>query len=308
MAPLEDILQIDPSLPKQQRLLMLDRLYVELRAYLMWEPQWLHGPLWVHEAAADAFGYLSRYSPIEGRVYLHWGSGVEHPFGVTSIFLLNGAKGCFSVEPDTPAPERVAISLFDLLLDCMIQPAHWLWTSTPEKEFLNRILLFHLSELKNGDIQSGLQGIPLQFQASELSTCSIPDSVVHLASSRNMINRSKNPEADMKKLFDILAPGGLVYHLTDLADPRRLNEPERFHAWSFLTEKDDWPEAPVHDLRCSEWEALFLETGFEILNCRPEREALPADIRPKLKQRFANLTDDELSVISARWILAKPIG
>ena len=102
-----------------------------------------------------------------------------------------------------------------------------------------------------------------------------------------------------------MAPGGTGYHLIDFVD--RTTAPTDYHWWSFLAEEEDWPHKECNRLRASEMRDIIDAAGFEVLKYSPiSQEPLPSGFRKQLKGRFAEMSDEELSVLRVACVMKKP--
>ena len=74
-----------------------------------------------------------------------------------------------------------------------------------------------------------------------------------------------------------------------------------------MAEDEQWSGSLCNRLRSSEIRTYFEKTGFEILSFDDREKAkMPAGFREKLKGRFAEMSDDELSTIRIACVLRKP--
>ncbi|MBN9007230.1 MAG: class I SAM-dependent methyltransferase [Rhizobiales bacterium] len=106
-----------------------------------------------------------------------------------------------------------------------------------------------------------------------------------------------------------LKPGGLHIHAIDYSDHYARSD-SAISRFNFLKFSDsEWRKHNsafqyVNRLRHSDYERLFLESGYSIESSDPHREAIPHDVSANLAERFSRYTQDDLgalrSIIVAR--------
>src|SRR5690606_6450098 len=124
------------------------------------------------------------------------------------------------------------------------------------------------------------------------------------------------PEA-CRVLHRMCGPAAVGVHHIDMRDHRAYSSPGRFHYWSFLTRHGTRPTADgtrsetyprtdedlTNRLRWHEVRNIFEEAGFEFLEVDLRKETLPEGLREQLVAPYDELTDDDLSVTGATFVV-----
>jgi len=285
----------------------LDRLFTASRRQLLSIPGWRYGTSFVHTVVTRTVRELTRYTPIEGKVYCDIGCGQYHPYGISAVMYINGATSTIAVDMQEANRARAAEALYDLLVDCLAHPQDWRLSSICKEEFFDRIGRFNLKALRLGDLNDGLADTPLRYVIGDIRDVGIQPESIDLMSTTAVLEHFLDFETAAKQLFSFMSAGAIACHAIDLKDHRAYAQPEKYSWWSFLAEEESWSDSHTSRLRSTEIRHLLEKTGFEILRYDgTERGDLPADIRNSFKGRFSSMSEEELSITRVDCVLRKP--
>jgi hypothetical protein len=151
---------LDPRLYEGRPWDDLDRVYTICRRQLRARPEWRYGPARVYEVAKEGFEAVRPYISLDDQVCCDLGCGVYHPYGVSAILYLNGARSTIALDRDDSDQPRAAEALADLLLDCLSSPDRWHWSGSERSDFLQRAHQFGLPTLQEGRLGGAWRASP----------------------------------------------------------------------------------------------------------------------------------------------------
>jgi Methyltransferase domain len=284
----------------------LEPIYISSRRKLLQSRKWRYGPLFVWDNAKPVFDKLAEYNiSVEGKVYCDLGCGTHHPYGTSAIMYINGAASTIATDMQDADKRRAAEALYDLLQDCLVNPDSWHWSSVTREEYLTRIQNFNFKALREGNLEVGLVSVPLKHIVTSIYEPSIPSGGIDIISSRAVLEHFLDFEIACHKLWALMSPGSIAYHLIDLVDHRSYGSLE-YHQWSFLAEDEQWSDGVCNRLRASEIYKYFENTGFEIKACDVTKNAeMPMGFRKQLRGRFASMSDEELNTLQIACLIKK---
>lgn len=286
----------------------VDLLFTQCRRQLKSSPDWRYGTPRVHEVAWEAYEGLSARTDIINKKYCELGCGVMHPFGVATIFFLNGASSVTAMDhAPCRSSTRAAEALADLLDDCRAHPEDWHWSQISRAEFEARIKLFDRKNLRDGNLQNGTLNVPIVHVIADIHSPVVAFGEIDLISSRAVLEHFLDFKTAMKQLFKLMHPGGIGYHQIDLADHRIYSAPHLYHAWSFLGEVDSWSDGLVNRLRPMEMKEIIKTTGFNILDWQIREGKIPSDFLPSITDRFLGMPMSELRATGVAAVIQRPL-
>ena len=286
---------------------IFDPIYTRIKRRLLKDTRWRYGPLFVQRTAKSAFDALVQHVYIENKTYCEIGCGENHPYGISAIMYINGVASAIATDVKNTDRKRSAEALYDLLLDCLAHPEDWHWSGLSRDDYLAQIYSFNLKALREGDLDAGLATIPVKHIVTNIYEPAIKSESIDIMSSNTVLEHFLDFELACNKLYSLMSPGGVAYHKIDLVDHRGYNKSPQYHWWSFLAEDEQWSGSLCNRLRSSEIRKYFEKTGFEILSFDDREKAkMPVGFREKLKGRFAEMSDEELSTIRIACVLRKP--
>lgn len=283
----------------------LDRIFTTSRSQLFNNPSWRYGPERVHEVAEEAIKTILEFTSIDNKTYCDLGCGTHHPFGTSTIFYLNGASSTIAIDAAKTNSKRAAKALYDLLVECLIKPNDWHFSNIKLEDFLTRTKEFDFKELRDGNLEAGIATTPLKHITTDIHNPQLSQNSIDIMSSRAVLEHFLDFKTAVKNLYLVMSEEGIAYHHIDLRDHRAYINPDNYHWWSFLAEKDDWSDGLCNRLRFSEIRQYFEEAGFEILRYEGRKEKMPEDFRAKLKGRFSAMSDEELNITGVFCVLKK---
>ena len=278
--------------------------FTNLRRQLFSDPIWRFGPLRIHEVASEGYNLLRDFTSIEGKTYCDLGCGTMHPLGIAAIFYLNGAAQTLSTDLFPANERRAAEALADLLWDCFCSMEKWCWSGNIV-QFRERLGEFDIPALRSGNLKTGTAKVPMRHVVTDIHSPSLQPNSIDLMSSRAVLEHFLDFSTAVRRLYDLMRPGGVAAHVIDVIDHRHYNDPEAFHYFSFLAEGDDWSDGLVNRLRSSEIKNHFQQAGFEILKYEEIRSEMPAGFRDKISGRFRTMYIEDLSVTGIKCVLRK---
>ena len=279
--------------------------FTTLRRQLFSDQIWRFGPLRIHEVASEGYHLLREFTPIEGKTYCDLGCGTMHPLGIAAIFYLNGAAHTLSTDLFPADERRAAEALADLLWDCFCSMEKWCWSGNTGL-FRERLEQFDITALQSGNLKTGTAKVPMRHVVTDIHSPSLQPNSIDLMSSRAVLEHFLDFGTAVKRLYDLMRPGGVAAHVIDIIDHRHYNDPEAFHYFSFLAEGDDWSDDLVNRLRSSEIKSHYQQAGFEILKYEEIRSEMPVGFKDKVAGRFRAMSLEELSVSGIKCVLKKP--
>ncbi len=284
----------------------LEPIYISSRRKLWQSRKWRYGPLFVLDNVKPVFEKLAEYGiSVEGKVYCDLGCGTNHPYGTSAVMYINGATSTIATDLEDSDNQRAAEALYDLLQDCLADPDSWHWSSLPRKQYLTRIQNFNFKALREGNLEAGLASVPLKHIVTSIYEPSIPFETIDIMSSRAVLEHFLDFEIACQKLWKLMSPGAIAYHLIDLVDHRSYLSLE-YHQWSFLAEDEQWSDNMCNRLRASEIYECFEKTGFKVKAYDVTKKAeMPRGFRQKLKGRFASMSDEELNTLQIACLIEK---
>lgn len=285
----------------------LERQFTHFRRELRQRPEWRHGPDRVRTVAREAYTGVSHGRTVVGATYCELGCGIYHPYGISTVFFLNGAELCFATDLHPTEAARAAEALGDLLLHILAFPDDWHWSEFPREKFLARARSFDLKALLAGNLERGVQGIPIYYALTDIHHPSLPPSSFDLISSRATLEHFMDFPAACRRMFELSRPGSVAYHVIDVVD-HRAYEPTGHHFWSSLTEPDDWTDGICNRLRPSELRAGFEAAGYEILDYHIDEGEPPPDTWSRLGPRFRHLPPSDIRATTVSCALRRPVG
>jgi hypothetical protein len=296
---------LDPRLYEGRTWDDLDRVYTICRRQLRARPEWRYGPARVHEVAKEGFDAVRPYISPDDRVCCDLGCGVYHPYGVSAILYMNGARSTIAMDRDDSDKPRAAEALADLLLDCIASPDRWHWSGSERSDFLQRAHRFGLLALQEGRLEEGLAGLPLRHDVTDIYNPIIENNSIDVMTSRAVLEHFLDFGAAVERLFALMRRGGVAHHAIDLVDHRAYDN-KNFHWWSFLAEGEDWSDGLVNRLRSCEIRPHFERVGFEVLRYETITGKMPAGFMSRVAGRFREMPEEELSITGVRCVLRKP--
>jgi hypothetical protein len=283
----------------------LDKYYTYSRRTLSADSAWRYGPERVFVVAKEGYDAISKHASMYNKRYCDLGCGTFHPFGVSAVMLLNGAQSTISLDLEHSDHTRAAEALYDLLSECIVFPEKWNWSGKSVDEFIEGVRQFNLEALKQGKLVEGISHLPMGYIVTDIHSPQIQPESVDIMTSRAVLEHFLNFELAVKRLYSIMAPGGISFHSIDLVD-HRAYESKDFHYWSFLSEDEGWSDGVCNRLRSKEIRPLLEQAGFEILSYVEKSSDMPEGFINQVSPHFLKeMTPQELCVIVVECVLKK---
>jgi SAM-dependent methyltransferase len=251
--------------------------------------------------SSEVFSQFAPFYEIHGAKILDLGCGNAQPFGTSAVMFLNGASECIALDISETVPARAAVTLYDILADCIMFPDRWHWSSISRQEFLKRAYSFDLVALREGNLAKGTANIPIQHVVCDISLFDRPNESIDVLSSRVVLEHVMDFAKATQKMFSLLTPGGIMSHKIDLSDHRKKRG---MHAFSFLAD-ENW-KGDTNRLRSSQIKDHFVHAGFEVLMFEELRTPMPNGFQERLIDQFKAMPLDDLTVTEINCILKRP--
>ena len=161
--------------------------------------------------------------------------------------FLNGAGSTIALDLNDGNKQRAAESLADLLGDCCGQEK-WNWADVDDVKFINKIQRFNIQALNQGRLTEGLADVPMSHVVTDIHNPILEEESIDVMTSRAVLEHFLDFDVAMKRLFQLMRKGGVIYHHIDLVDHRAYRSSD-YHYWSFLAEGEDWSDGLVNRLR-----------------------------------------------------------
>jgi hypothetical protein len=219
---------------------------------------------------------------------------------------LNGARSCTATDLHATDRARAAEAAYDQLTAALSYPEEWHVSPATRDQFVERIHRFKLRALEEGDLADGLARVDLQHVTTDIHDSRLPRESFDVMISRSVLEHFLDFPVAARRLFHLMARGGVAYHWVDIADHRTYTEPSRFHEWSLLGEEEGWSDGLVNTLRACELRAQLEDAGFEVLAQQNDYGELPEGFATLIRGRFAAMSADELRIRNVRLVLFKP--
>lgn len=275
-----------------------DRIYSACRRNLIGNPYWIPGSTRTLGVATKYFDHLKKYQNRTDLPFLDLGCGAVHPYGISTIFFLNGWQNCWALDISPCNERRACEAQADLIRDVLVHPERFAFLVNAET-VLERVRRFDLDALDRGDLKAGLGSVPINYLVSDIAALPglLGETRFGTICSHTVWEHFLQFDVALKTIREICAPGGLHYQYIDFVDHRAYTHPEDYDFWSFLTEPRKAPDPLCNKIRCSEMKEYISKGGFEILEWIPEESDYPKDLRGRLHSDWKDSTEDDLRAI-----------
>jgi SAM-dependent methyltransferase len=281
-----------------------DMIYSASRRNLIGNPFWIPGSVRTTDVVSKYFSYLKKHEVRTDLPFLDLGCGAIHPYGVSTLFYLNGWDQCWALDISPCNTKRATEALADLVKDVLLRPEDFAFV-TDANTILERARKFDLRALDRGDIKAGLADVSINYLVSDIAE--LPKLLGNLRfgtiCSHTVWEHFLQFDGALKTIREICAPGGVHYHYIDFVDHRAYTEPEKYDFWSFLTSARAAFDPLCNKIRCSEMLENIKGVGFEVLEWEPEEMDYPRNLREQLHDDWKYLTEDDLKAIRVSCVL-----
>ncbi len=284
---------------------VLDSLYIRSRKALMENITWAYGPSKILFTFNIYRNGLRQY-PIVGKTFVDFGCGALHPYNISTLFYLNGARRCYAIDmasiEDTTSAAR---SLHELLIDCLSEPTKWLLSGSDKRSFVQRILQFDMEALSKGDLEAGVGQAPIEHHVDRIENILTKPKSIDVMVSATVVEHIHDLEDVARHWHRIMSNDSVSYHNVDYTDHRIHVDPTKNY-WSFMVEGDDIPDdGDINKLRNSEVTKIFRDVGFNVdldpLLVQPP----PPEVLNNLAPRYRGLSKHDLEMVSAGFRMTK---
>ena len=243
----------------------------------------------------------------KGGAFIELGCGAHDPLALPTYFYLNGFEPCYGIDLLPPRTEYYsALSMYDICVNVRAFPRFYARPGVEPKDVLPRLKPFHLTRFEQGSLAGGFGAASdkIKFLQEDICQADIKKESCSLIVSFAVLEHVTDISRVAQTLYDLLLPGGVVYHFVDLADHRSYRGDGAFGPLSFLADEVAPPN--MNRLRAPQITEAHVAAGFEILRDSRESVEMPDEILKNLQPRFREFSPEDVSVIKQSLILRKP--
>ncbi|HXV00348.1 MAG TPA: methyltransferase domain-containing protein [Caulobacteraceae bacterium] len=239
--------------------------------------------------------------------FVELGCGAHDPLALSTYFYLNGYEPNFGVDLLSPrVPEFSASSMYDILANMKMFPGRYCRGGTRPKDVLDRLRAINTASFERGDFDLGLQSMRgiVDLELVDIVKSRIPPNSISLLASFAVFEHVDDIDAVSRHIHGLLKPGGVAYHLIDLADHRSYRGDGIYGPLSFLTEEE--APANMNRLRAPQMTEAQARAGFEILRDVRISAPFPAGFEDQLVSRFRAMPLVDVTVVKQHLLVRKP--
>ena len=285
---------------------LLDFIYFRIRMHLQNRFDWRRGAFRTNSLFQSFYHEISRYTSIEDKVICDLGCGRMNAVGLSTIFYLNGCKSTYAFDIKNIDSKRSATGLYEILLECHAAPENWLLSGFGREDYFNRLNTIDLDELKQGKMDRFFEKLPIGWDKKRLNDIEIEDESIDICFSQAVLEHLLSFDEAMAKLFQMMAPGGIMVHHVDFRDHRIIMEPQKYKWYSFLAEDEKWTDGLCNRLRPNQMKEIMEHVGFQVIEFVGERSELPRTFQSRLAFPFSKMAIDEIETMGGMFAVRKP--
>lgn len=272
-----------------------DELYALTKRQLVNNEYWIPGVLRTFAVANKYYSYVADKVRLDDATVLDLGCGVFNPFGVASIFALNGAHKVTCLDVSGFDITRVSEVTFEMLSHAKLFPEDIAFDPSTVRIVSSKLSAVDFRKLKMGDLAC-LSPLNINHVVADISnlTPDITGSQYNVIFSHTVLEHFLNPEQCIRSLAALSSPSAVHYHYIDFCDHRAYTHPDKFHYWSYLMEPKHVKDTLINKLRPSQYRRLLEQCGFEILLWDLEFEPTPAHVLANIHNDWRLHSIDDL--------------
>jgi len=240
-------------------------------------------------------------------VFVDLGCGAHDPIALATYFYLNGFKKSYAIDMKPPSNEYFsALSMYSILSNLFSFPERFIFQNKTENEIINLAKKFDLNKFEDGDFYGGFAPLVenLKYEICDIVDSSIKNESVSFLVSFAVLEHVDSLEEVLNKIYDLMMPGGIVYHFIDLMDHRAYRLDSEFHPLSFLA--DENPPKNLNRFRASEQLEAQKNAGFEIISSKASNKVdMPDEIYQKLSPKFKKMDLDDICITKLHIVARK---
>jgi len=283
-----------------------DKIFSICRRNLVNNEFWIPGVVRTVNVARKYFSYLSAHDYSKELPFLDLGCGVFNPFGVSSVFYLNGQKECWGLDQSGYDQNRAAEAILDLIMHAAIQPQDIQFSKIQDSQnIISRVEDFPIEAVRMGRFSKALMKMGLRNDVCDIREFNKkhPDILFGVVCSHTVLEHFLDTQECMRALKNLSAPEAIHYHYIDFVDHRGYTQPNKYDWWSFLEVDRAEQDTLCNKLRCSEFRNCLENAGFEIIKWEPETTELPAGLRRRLHSSWKDTSDEDLKTLRVSCVL-----
>jgi SAM-dependent methyltransferase len=242
-----------------------------------------------------------------GGSFIELGCGAHDPLALATYYYLNGFEPVYGVDLLSPRSERYsAMSMYDICVNIRSFPRKYCRDGVEPRTILERLQHLAVLHFERGDFARGFGRAKdnIVLLNKDICQAGIAEGTCSLLASYAVLEHVSDIDAVCRAFFNIMKPGGIIFHFVDLADHRMYQSDGNFGPFSFLAEETAPPN--MNRLRAPEMTEAHRKVGFEVLSDQRTTAEMPEEIRANLQPRFERFTIEEASAFKQLLLLRKP--
>lgn len=238
---------------------------------------------------------------VAGRSIVEFGCGGINPLAGHLAFAALGARKCTGLDLEAPNnPELAARSMFEVAAEMLLAPNLFFAPASPGVDWVRKNLEgIDFQRLRGGDL-GGLPSDRFQMLQASGAKTGLETNTTDMCVSVSFLEHVDDIDAVIAETARLTPPGRLGVHLIDGADHRSYWNKD-YDSLQFLTEEPGGHHyTGCNRIRPRHFIERFEAHGFTVVEFQTLRtHELPSDFRARLVPPFAEMSDEDLSVIDA---------
>ena len=238
--------------------------------------------------------------------FVEFGCGAHDPIALSMLHYLNGFTPCHAIDLLKPRNETYsAFSMYDIISNIRCFPERYCFPGTSAEDIDSRVRQFDLEAFESGDFWGGFERTRrhLNYEPIDILESNIEEHSISRFSSFAVLEHVDDLDSICRKLYEIVCPGGIVYHFVDLADHRVYRRDSEFNSFTFLTEENS-PKG-MNRLRANEVKETHERHGFRVLRDTRRSEPIPEETLKQLLPKFRRMRVEDVSVVKQTLVLRR---
>lgn len=289
-----DLLTTDPRY-QNKGWQIADQIFSITRRNLINNEFWIPGVKRTASVARKYYSFIKDFASISGAHILDLGCGVLNPYGIATIYTLNGAGHVTCLDIAGYDKQRISEATHDLLIHAKLFPDEVALDASTLNLVASNTKDINYMALRLGDLsvidQLGINHIVSDIR--HVDTLTKPQ-LYNVIFSHTVLEHFFHTEECIKSLAHLSAPNAIHYHYIDFCDHRAYTRPDKFHNWSYLMEPKHVLDPLINKLRPSEYRKLLERCGLEILVWDLEFDAMPNHILDNVHADWRSLDSNDI--------------
>jgi SAM-dependent methyltransferase len=273
-----------------------DQLFSVTRRHLINNHNWIPGVKRTCDVAHKYYSSIKDFACLDNANILDLGCGVVNPYGVASIFSLNGANSVTCLDIADFDTIRVGEATFDLFSHAKLFPDEIAFETAKIDGVSSKLHNIDFRQLRAGALDC-LRYLNIDHFVTDIRQAY---NVLHkrqysLIFSHTVLEHFHNTKQCIQSLAALSAPHAIHYHYIDFCDHRAYTRPDKFHYWSYLSESKNVVDPLINKIRPSQYRSLLEQCGFKILRWDLEFDTMPSRIVDHIHPDWQHLSEDDIA-------------